>query len=75
VADLQAAGLTLKGQSPNGDFMEFVDAQGRVRVKIHPPDKVTIYDHAHLYDNQGRPLNQNLKPDNPRSSATHIPIK
>ncbi len=75
IAELQKAGLTLKGQSPNGQFMEFVDASGRVRVKIHPPDKVTTYDHVHLYDGQGRPLNQGLKPDNTRSPATHIPIK
>jgi hypothetical protein len=45
---MDAAGLKLKGSSPDGKFMEFIDGSGNVLLKIHSPDKVTRYDHAHI---------------------------
>lgn len=36
--DLKSAGLRFKGQGCGGEFMEFTDKQGRLRIKIHPPD-------------------------------------
>lgn len=68
-------GLKIKGQSPDGRFMEFVDDVGRVRAKIHHPDKVTLTHHIHLYDEAGNPLDVALNPLLPTSLAAHIPIK
>ena len=67
-------GLTLKGQSPDGLFMEFVDKKGIVRAKIHPPDKVTLYHHLHLYDRKQGPLNKDLEHVDQRFPEAHIPI-
>jgi hypothetical protein len=75
IADLEKAGLKIKGQSPDGRFMEFVDDCGRVRAKIHPPDKATPTHHLHLYDEAGNPLDVALNPVLPTSPAAHIPVK
>ena len=71
--DLQAAGLKLKGSSPDGRFMEFVDRFGNVRAKIHPADKVTKYPHLHIYDKAGNALNKALDKVSPKSPGGHIP--
>ena len=75
IADLEKAGLKIKGQSPDGRFMEFVDDVGRVRAKIHPPDKVTPMHHLHLYDEAGNSLDVTLHPVLPTSPAAHIPVR
>lgn len=72
-ADLQSAGLKLKGSSPDGRFMEFVDKAGNVRAKLHPPDAVTQYPHLHVYDSAGNPLSATLKTVPANSPAAHIP--
>ena len=72
--DLQAAGLKLKGQSPDGRFMEFVDRFGNVRAKIHPADKVTPYAHLHIYDKAGNALSAALKKVSPKLPDAHLPI-
>jgi hypothetical protein len=73
--DIESIGLKLKGKSSDGRFMEFVDRRGNVRVKIHPPDKRTKYDHMHIYDSKGNPLDKNLNRVNRRSEDAHIRIK
>lgn len=73
-ADLQAAGLKVKGKSPDGRFMEFVDSAGNVRAKIHPPDKVTQYPHLHIYDKKGNALSAQLGKVSPKSADAHIQI-
>jgi RHS repeat-associated protein len=75
VSDLQSMGLKVKGSSPDGRFMEFIDDAGRVRAKIHPPDQVTPTNHLHIYDKAGRSLDVNLRPVSPRASGAHIPIQ
>ena len=75
IADLESAGLKVKGSSPDGRFMEFVDADGNVRAKIHPPDKVTKTDHLHIQDEAGQSLDAAgnvVKPDSPDA---HVPIQ
>lgn len=72
--DLRSIGLKLRGQSPDGRFMNFVDKAGNVRAKIHPPDLVTKYPHLHIYDKSGRSLNSALKSVSPKSSGAHIRI-
>ncbi len=77
VKDLESMGLKLKGESPDGKFKTFVDKKGRVRAQIHPPDKKvtpnsTKYDHVHIYDSKGRPLDKSLKTGKENSPDVHI---
>lgn len=44
----------------NNGFVHIRDANGNVRMKIDPPDKVTKYDHVHLFDESGNPIDVNL---------------
>lgn len=73
VSDLESIGLKLKGKSPDGKFFDFQDRFGNTRIKIHPPDKVTPYDHLHVYDKRGNPLNKYLEVVDRRSIDAHIP--
>ncbi len=41
------AGWTTKGRMPDAHLY---DADGNFRGRLDPPDKVTLYDHIHLYD-------------------------
>ncbi len=75
VSDLHSIGLSLKGQSPGGKFMEFIDHNGNVRVKIHPPDKITKYQHIHLYDKFGNSLDSNLSKVSRKDVVSHIKIE
>ena len=75
VNDLKSVGLKIKGQGRGGEFMEFLDKQGRVRVKIHPPARSTPYSHTHLYDKSGRPLSSDLTVVSRKSVDAHIEIK
>jgi hypothetical protein len=52
-----------------------IDANGRVRAKIHPPDKVASTDHLHIYGSKGRPLDANLRVVSPRAPEAHIPLQ
>lgn len=71
----ESLGLKIKGQSPNGQFVEFVDSKGNVRVKIHPADKVTKYNHLHIYDSKLNPLDSNLEVVGSRTPDAHIRIQ
>ena len=66
--------LKLKGKSPDGRFHEFVDSRGTTSLKIHPPDKVTPYNHIHIYNRAGQLLDANLKVDDAKSADVHIKI-
>lgn len=73
VKDLESIGFKIKGASPDGRFIEFKDKFGNLRVKIHPSDKITKYDHMHVYNKKGDPLNINLKRVDKTSIEAHIP--
>jgi hypothetical protein len=74
--DMETIGLRLKGKgSRDGRFMEFVDSQGNVRAKIHPPDLTTPTHHLHIYDRNGRSLNKALKVVSSQSRDAHIPVQ
>lgn len=75
ISDIQSAGLELKGKSPDGRFMEFTDRFGNVRVKIHPSDKATRYDHVHIYNKSGSSLNRNLEIVESTSLEAHVRIE
>jgi len=68
--------ITYKGGSPDGKFMqwEYSDT-GRTAVRIDPPDKVTKYDHIHLFDDKGNPLDINGNIVDRTSPDAHIQIK
>ncbi len=58
----------------NNGFVHVRDAEGNIRMRIDPPDKVTNYDHVHLYDETGKPLDVNLNIVDRKSPDAHIPI-
>jgi len=49
------------------------DAQGRIRIRIDPPDGSTPYRHRHNYDEQGRPVDARGNVVDRRSPEAHIP--
>lgn len=79
VKDIEAIGLKVKGNNKARPFLEFVDHKGRLRAKIHPPDKATKNHHLHIYDKEGRPMTNALEvitgKKGYRSPDAHIPIK
>lgn len=44
-------------------------------MRIDPPDKMTKYDHVHLFDKNGNPLDKNLRIVDRKSPDAHIPYK
>lgn len=44
-------------------------------MKIDPSDKVTKYDHVHIFDESGNPLDVNLNVVDRKSPDAHIPYK
>ncbi|MDM5351651.1 hypothetical protein QUF65_12210 [Lysinibacillus sphaericus] len=59
----------------NNGFVHIRDGNGNVRMKIDPPDKVTKYDHVHILDENGNPLDVNLNIVDRKSPDAHIPYK
>lgn len=77
IDDLQKSlpnGRTFNANGPNGsDFVHIKDINGNYRVRIDPPDKVTKYDHMHIYDKSGNSLDINGNVVDYDSPAAHIP--
>ena len=70
----------LKGRLPEG--WTFHENNGRVHIKnskgdykirIDPPDRITDYNHMHIYDKNGKPLDINGNIVNRKSLDAHIP--
>lgn len=77
-AQAEALGLTPRGPTSGplvGKMLHFYDSKGRIRMRIDPPDKITLYPHIQLYDTEGNSLDINLKRVSPNSPVAHIPIK
>ncbi|MCL2841012.1 MAG: RHS repeat-associated core domain-containing protein, partial [Defluviitaleaceae bacterium] len=51
------------------------DENGRIRVRIDPPDRVTNYPHRHHQDASGRALDADGQYVNPRSPEAHIRLE
>ena len=49
------------------------DVDGNFRVRIDPPDKVTTYQHMHIYDGLGNPLDIDGNIVGPKGPDGHIP--
>lgn len=54
-------------------FVHVRDEAGNLRMRIDPPDKKTQYDHVHLFNEKGDPLDTKLKVVDKRSPDAHIP--
>lgn len=54
--------------------MAFKDRFGNTRIKIHPADRVTKYEHLHLYNKAGDSLNKSLQIVEKTSIEAHIPF-
>lgn len=59
----------------NNGFIHVRDLNGKVRMKIDPPDNMTKFDHVHLFDNNGNPIDINGNIVNRKSSDAHIPYE
>ena len=59
----------------NNGFVHVRDGNGTIRMRIDPPDKVTKYDHVHLYDENKNPLDVNGSIVDAKSPDAHIPYK
>ncbi|MCY9704195.1 polymorphic toxin-type HINT domain-containing protein, partial [Paenibacillus alvei] len=59
----------------NNGFVHVKDANGLIRMRIDPPDKVTKFDHVHLYDEKGNSLDINGKIVEQKSPDAHIRYK
>lgn len=73
VKDLESMGLKNKSSIP--DFPNFIDSKRRTRAMIHHAESKTQYDHLHLFNNQGKSLNKELKVVKKDSPDAHIKIK
>ena len=56
-------------------FVHIRDADGNMRIRIDPPDKVTNYPHVHVYDNNGNLLDSFGNIVDRKSPKGHIPYK
>lgn len=74
INDAKSVGLSIKRGCEKGELghLDLIDKRGRIRLKIHPPDKKTIDYHLHLYDKCGNSLNRNLKNVKYNSPEAHI---
>ncbi len=56
-------------------FVHIRDADGDIRIRIDPPDKVTQYPHVHAYDSVGNLLDSAGNIVDRKSPDGHIPYK
>ena len=56
-------------------FVHIRDADGNIRIRIDPPDKVTQYPHVHAYDSAGNLLDSAGNIVDRKSPDGHIPYK
>ena len=59
----------------NSGFIHVRDTNENIRMRIDPPDKVTKYDHIHLFYENGHPIDVNLNTVDRKSPEAHIPYK
>ncbi|PEE67990.1 transposase [Bacillus thuringiensis] len=63
------------GYTENSEFVHVRDSNGTIRMRIDSPDKLTKYDHVHLYDENKNPLYVNRSIVDDKSPDAHIPYK
>jgi len=60
-------------KTENNGYTHIKDENGKTRIRLDPPDNKTPYDHKHLYDENGNPLDANGNIVNKKSPDAHIP--
>lgn len=63
------------GYTENSEFVHVRDSNDTIRMRIDSPDKLTKYDHVHLYDENKNPLDVNGSIVDDKSPDAHIPYK
>ena len=63
------------GMTEHNGHIHVRDDQGRIRIRIDPPDRNTPYRHVHFYDELGRPLDADGNVVDRRSIEAHIPFE
>lgn len=58
--------------SEHNRFVHVKDAKGNMRIRIDPPDKITKYEHMHIYDQDGNLLDIKGRIVNKNDPAGHI---
>ena len=61
--------------SENNGRVHIKDSSGQMRVRIDPADKVTKYEHMHIYDDKGNSLNKAGNTVGTKDPSGHIPWK
>ena len=49
------------------------NSKGNYKIRIDAPDRITDYNHMHIYDKNGEPLDINGNIVNRKSPDAHIP--
>jgi hypothetical protein len=75
IADAKACGLNIKPGCEKGTkgHLDLINKRGKIRLKIHPADRNTPYDHLHIYNNKFNSLDIYLNEVHYTSTAAHIP--
>ena len=60
-------------ESPDGRFIHIKNNNGKYRIRIDPPDKVTKYPHMHILDREGNTLDIDGNIVSPNAPDGHIP--
>lgn len=56
-------------------FVHIRDTDGKIRIRIDPPDKTTNYPHVHVYDSKGNLLDINGRVVDRKCADGHIAYK
>ena len=64
-----------KGEICLVNWIHIKDNNGNYRVRVDVPDKHTPYNHIHILDENGNPLDINGNIVSPKDPAGHIPYK
>jgi len=59
----------------NNGFVHIRDKNGKMRIRIDPPDRITKYPHVHVYDSEENLLDKFGNIVNRKSPDGHIPYK
>jgi len=62
-------------KTENNGFTHIRDQNGKIRIRLDPPDSKTPYPHKHLYDTNENPIDINGNPVSPKSPDAHIPLE
>jgi RHS repeat-associated protein len=62
-------------RTDNNGHTHIRDENGKLRIRLDPPDKKTPYNHKHYYDADENPIDVDGNPVDPKSPDAHIPLE